>query len=221
MKFQFIKNCPRNNYLMNKSYRKYNIIDNCVYLPSISKDKVIHYTERSIEIIPIEYLKIYEHQNRPLKSGGDNLEQDNLFKKTEYALYNYKDLDIKIKSIDIDIELLKNDITLKAINYDEKTGPTNAFSSSVENEVIRRDEVVQQQLSKLEKDKLLYVSRKNKIENALNCLNNEELQLVKMRYFQKGKESWTKIGLTLGMDRMTCSRMRNKIIKELSNYIFN
>ena len=61
MKFQFIKNCPRNNYLMNKSYRKYNIIDNCVYLPSISKDKVIHYTERSIEIIPIEYLKIYEH----------------------------------------------------------------------------------------------------------------------------------------------------------------
>lgn len=61
MKFQFIKNCPCDGLLINKSYRKYNIIDNCVYLPLISKDKVIHYTERSIEIIPMEYLKIYEH----------------------------------------------------------------------------------------------------------------------------------------------------------------
>ena len=68
------------------------------------------------------------------------MEKDNMFKKTEYALYNYKDLDIKIKSIDIDIDMLENDITLKAISYEEKTGPTNAFSSSVENEVIRREE---------------------------------------------------------------------------------
>lgn len=46
--------------------------------------------------------------------------EENLFKKTEYALYNYKNLAIKIKSIEIDIEMLKNDITLRAINYDEK-----------------------------------------------------------------------------------------------------
>lgn len=61
MKFQFIKNCPKNSYTMNKSYRKYNIIDNCVHLPLISKDKVVHYTEKSIEIIPMEYLKEYKH----------------------------------------------------------------------------------------------------------------------------------------------------------------
>jgi len=149
------------------------------------------------------------------------LDQENLFKKTEYALYNYKDLDIKIKSINIDIEMLENDITLKAINYYEKSGPTNAFSSSVENEVIRRDEVVKEQIQKLQRDKLLYVSRKNKIENALNCLSEEELKLVKMRYFSKPKCSWVKIALDLGMDRVTCCGNRNKIINKLSNYIFN
>ena len=149
------------------------------------------------------------------------MEQDNLFKKTEYALYNYKDLDIKIKSIEIDIEMLQNDITLKAINYDEKSGATNAFSSSVENEVIRRDEVVKEQIQKLQRDKLLYVSRKNKIENALKCLSYKELKLVELRYFVKPKNEWAKIGFELNFDKDHCSKLRNKIINRLSEYIFN
>lgn len=144
-----------------------------------------------------------------------------LFKKTEGELYNYKGLDIKIKSIDIDIELLKNDITLKAINYDEKTGPTNAFNSSVENEVIRRDEVVQQQLNKLEKDKFLYVSRKNKIENALELLTKEERTLVNLRYFSRPKKSWVEISRVMNIAHTHCCTMRVKIINNLSGYIFN
>lgn len=149
------------------------------------------------------------------------MEQDNLFKKTEYALYNYKDLDIKIKSIEIDIEMLQNDITLKAINYDEKSGPTNAFSSSVENEVIRRDEVVKEQIQKLQRDKLLYICRKNKIKNALLCLTAEELKLVEMRYFTKPKQGWVRIGLELSLDKDYCCTLKNKIVKKLSGYIFN
>lgn len=61
MKFQFIKNCTKDNYLMNKSYRKYNIIDNCKVINIRGKNRVIHYTKMSIEIIPLEYLKIYKH----------------------------------------------------------------------------------------------------------------------------------------------------------------
>ena len=144
-----------------------------------------------------------------------------LFKKTEGELYNYKGLDIKIKSIEMDIEMLQNDITLKAINYNEKSGPTNAFSSSVENEVIRRDEVVKEQIQKLQRDKLLYVSRKNKIENALKCLNDKELKLVELRYFVKPKNEWAKIGFELNFDKDHCSKLRNKIINRLSEYIFN
>lgn len=149
------------------------------------------------------------------------MEQENLFKKTEYALYNYKDLDIKIKSIEIDIEMLQNDITLKAINYDEKSGPTNAFSSSVENEVIRRDEVVKEQIQKLQRDKLLYVSRKNKIENALELLTKEEGTLVNLRYFSRPKKSWVEISRVMNIAHTHCCTMRVKIINNLSEYIFN
>ena len=120
-----------------------------------------------------------------------------LFKKTEGELYNYKGLDIKIKSIEMDIEMLQDDITLKAINYNEKSGPTNAFNSSVENEVIRRDEVVKEQIQKLQNAKKFYMIKKNKIENALQCLNDEEIKLVEMRYFQKVKNNYPNTPLSL------------------------
>lgn len=149
------------------------------------------------------------------------MEKDNMFKKTEYALYNYKDLDIKIKSIDIDIDMLENDITLKAISYEEKTGPTNAFSSSVENEVIRREEKIQEQINKLKKDKLLYKSRKLKIENALELLTKEERKLVELRYFSRPKKSWVEISRVMNIAHTHCCTMRIKIINNLNQYIFN
>lgn len=149
------------------------------------------------------------------------MEKDNLFKKTEYALYNYKDLDIKIKSIDIDIDMLDNDITLKAISYEEKSGPTNAFSSSVENEVIRREEVIQEQIHKLKRDKLLYNARKLKIQNALDILTAEERKLVELRYFTRPKKSWVEVGNALNIENTHCCTMRIKIVNKLSDYIFN
>lgn len=149
------------------------------------------------------------------------MEKDNMFKKTEYALYNYKDLDIKIKSIDIDIDMLENDITLKAISYEEKTGPTNAFSSSVENEVIRREEIVEDQIQKLKKDKLLYKSRKLKIENALELLTKEERKLIESRYFSRPKKSWVEISRVMNIAHTHCCTMRIKIINNLNQYIFN
>lgn len=60
MKFQFIKNCF-GLQLMNKNYRKYNIIDNCKIINVRGVNRAVHYTEMSIEIIPIEYLKEYKH----------------------------------------------------------------------------------------------------------------------------------------------------------------
>lgn len=149
------------------------------------------------------------------------MEKDNMFKKTEYALYNYKDLDIKIKSIDIDIDMLENDITLKAISYEEKTGATNAFSSSVENEVIRREEKIQEQINKLKRDKLLYKSRKLKIENALELLTKEERKLVELRYFSRPKKSWVEISRVMNIAHTHCCTMRIKIINNLNQYIFN
>ena len=60
MKMQFIKNCfLKDGILVNKNYRKYNVIDDCFYLKDYNK--VVHYTEFSIEFIHLEYLKEYKH----------------------------------------------------------------------------------------------------------------------------------------------------------------
>jgi hypothetical protein len=43
---------------MNKSYRKYNIIDNCYIW---DENSIIRYGKNTIEYIPREYLKEYKH----------------------------------------------------------------------------------------------------------------------------------------------------------------
>ena len=147
--------------------------------------------------------------------------EENLFKKTEYALYNYKNLAIKIKSIEIDIEMLKNDIILQPVQYKEKSSPTNAFNSSVENEVIRRQETVMQYIKRLEKDKYLHQARREKIKLALEALSAEDRKLIELRYFSKPRKSWTEVGYKLNKDKDSCCRARKKIINTLSYYIFN
>lgn len=60
-KYQFIKNCFGKGYLMNKNYRKYNIIDNCKFIEFGNKKRLVHYTEKSIEFIPLDCVKPYKH----------------------------------------------------------------------------------------------------------------------------------------------------------------
>ena len=141
-------------------------------------------------------------------------------KKTEATLYNYKSLEVKIKNIAIDIDTLENDITVKAVNYDEKPAPTNAFHSTVEDEVIRRDEHIKQQIEML-KAKLKYNQNlKAKVDGALEQLTTQEYKLVNLRYFQKDKRTWISIGQELGFDKDYCVKIRNKIIKKLSELIY-
>lgn len=151
--------------------------------------------------------------------GSDLIKMDK-FKATEKVLYDYKSLDIKIKNIQIDIETLKNDITLKAISYEERTGKTNAFSSSIENEVIHREEYIQEQINLLQARLKYYQSLKIKVEGALMQLTDHELKLVELRYFSKEKKTWEEVGQKLNYTREWSATMRNGIINKLSSFIF-
>ncbi len=141
------------------------------------------------------------------------------FKLTEKHLYNYKDIEKLNKLTDIKIKQLLNDVSIKAINYDEKSAPTNAFHSSVEDEVIKRDEHIRNKIDQLRKEKENRIIEKELIDNALELLEAEEKKLVELRYFSKDKLSWTSIALKLNVSQDTCIRMRRKIIYELSNWI--
>ena len=141
------------------------------------------------------------------------------FKLTEKHLYNYKDIEKLNKLTDIKIKQLLNDVSIKAISYDEKSAPTNAFHSSVEDEVIKRDEHIRNKIDLLRKEKENRIIEKELIDNALELLEAEEKKLVELRYFSKDKLSWTSIALKLNVSQDTCIRMRRKIIYELSNWI--
>mgnify|MGYP001137575900 CR=1 FL=1 len=146
--------------------------------------------------------------------------EENRFKKTERTLYDYKGLEAKIKNIEIDINNLENDITLKAISYDEKTSPTNAFNSSVENEVIKRDEFTSKQIDTLKAKKVYYQNLKIKIENAISVLDEVERAIIELKYFDTNNLHWSEISAKVGLERNWCMRKRNQIINKLTDIIY-
>ncbi|AQS10582.1 hypothetical protein CLOBY_27270 [Clostridium saccharobutylicum] len=145
--------------------------------------------------------------------------EENNFKKTEYHLYSYKDIDKLNQLADIKIKQLLNDVSIKAISYDEKSSPTNAFNSSVENEVIKRDEHIKDKIEQLKKDKENRTIEKELINTTLDLLEDDERKLVELRYFSKPTRSWTSIAQDLNQSVDNCIKVRRKVIEKISTYI--
>lgn len=141
------------------------------------------------------------------------------FKKTEYHLYKYKDIDKLNQLADIKIKQLLNDVSIKAISYEEKSSPTNAFHSSVESEVIKRDEHIRDKIEQLKKDKERRIIEKELITTTLDLLEDDERKLVELRYFSKPTRSWTSIAQDLNQSVDNCIKVRKKVIGKLSDYI--
>lgn len=140
------------------------------------------------------------------------------FKKTEYYLYKYKDIDTLNELADIKIKQLLNDVSLKAISYDEKSSPTNAFSSSVENEVIKREEHIKDKIDLLRKEKQDRLNEKELVDKVMELLALEEIRLIELRYFNKDKVSWTSIAMKLNISVDSCIRLRRDVINKISEW---
>lgn len=110
-----------------------------------------------------------------------------LFKETEKLLKNYNRLETEIKLIKAEIEDIKESYTgCVAIGYNEKSGPTNKFSSMVEDEVIRK----QKDLFYLKRDLDYKVRLKRRIYLAIQTLRTkEEKDLIRLRYIKQPKVS--------------------------------
>lgn len=142
------------------------------------------------------------------------------FKRTEYHLYNYKDIDKLNRLDEIKIKQLENDITLSAVQYDKDSiSPTNAFHSNVEDEVIKRDEHIKHRVEYLKNSIERRNLEKELIITSLTLLEDEEKKLVELRYFSKPKRSWDNIALELNQSKDNCIKVRRKIIEQLSEYI--
>ena len=107
---------------------------------------------------------------------------DPLYKKIEAILYNYNLNKAQIKSLNLEIEYMKNIYgDLNSISYKEKIKSTNKFSSIVENELIKKED----EIKKLENKKRLKEVEIEKVNIALSVLDDREKGIIEMRYFEK------------------------------------
>ncbi|NFG58170.1 xanthine dehydrogenase [Clostridium botulinum] len=142
------------------------------------------------------------------------------FKKTEYHLYQYKDIDKLNQVADLRIKKLLNDVSLGGGDmFGEKSSKTNKFNSNVENEVIKRDETIRFEIDNLKRDKENRILEKQIINASLDLLEAEEKKLVELRYFSKPTRSWTSISTELNQSVDNCIKVRKKVIGKLSDYI--
>lgn len=140
-----------------------------------------------------------------------------LFKKVEGRLHNYKNLEVQIKNLELDIEREKNDYRgCGAIGYDEKTGVTYNISRTVENEVIAKEK----RIGRLMQTKLEKEIEKKKIENALTTLDSRETDLFNLLYNSRSKNNMNYISIKLHIDRSHCYRMRETIVYKVMSILY-
>ena len=140
-----------------------------------------------------------------------------LFKKVEGRLHNYKNLEIQIRNLELDIEKEKNDYRgCGAIGYDEKTGVTYNISRTVENEVIAKEK----RIGKLMQTKLEKEIEKKKIENALTTLDSRETDLFNLLYNSRSKNNMNYISIKMHMDRSHCYRLRERVVYKVMSILY-
>lgn len=141
-----------------------------------------------------------------------------LFRKTEGILYEYNDLTNKIELLRAEIKEMEEEYKgCSAIQYEEKTGNTNKFNSSVENEVISREQKLVYYYKDLNRKQTL----KRRLDVAIESLKDEEKQLVELRYTNKRILSWNQIARALKYSVDYCRKdLRSRTIRKLADTIF-
>ena len=141
-----------------------------------------------------------------------------IYSYVEGKLYNFNAMKVELNSYKIDLEYLNKEYEgCRGKSYSGITSKTNSIYSSVENELIKREKRKEMlQLKIIEKERQI-----RKIENALALLDDEELQLVKLRYFSDRMKplSWLAIGQEMLYSDKKCRVMNEDIINKLAGMI--
>lgn len=135
-------------------------------------------------------------------------------KYIQALLYNYNSIKVDIKNMKLDLEALENDYKgVGAIIYEERTQATNAFSSSVENEIIIRDE----KIIKLRASIRLKEIEVQKIDNIIESLNDKDQQFIRLKYFEKNTHNQISEKIDMSFDYI--NEYRLKVITKISRFI--
>lgn len=137
------------------------------------------------------------------------------FKQVEAMLYNYNKNKVAIKNMRLDLEILKNNYEgVKAISYEEKSSPTNAFSSSVENEIIIREKNTRRLINKIRLKEIEI----EKIDNVLELLDERDSYLIRQYYINK--DQLKNISKHINLEESYLSTYKAKIINDIVDLMF-
>lgn len=147
---------------------------------------------------------------------SNNADSEEKFKKVEDMLNNYKNTKAEIKIKKRKLEIIENDYRgIGAINYDEKSSPTNKFNSAIENEVIKRS----QKIRELKNDIRLKEIEIENIDDALESLLDDEQTFIRERFFNKKSNKY--IASLFNVAEQTSCDYKNKIINKLIPLLIN
>lgn len=145
---------------------------------------------------------------------------DNTYKKVEGILYGVPKLKAEIENLKIDLEEIQDIQGITGQSGNEKAGSqTYKITSSVEDEVINRDENLADRIKAIE----MTIQRKERqikrVENVLATLTEQEKLLIEMKYFKR--YSVNRICEILDITTPTFNlRRRNIIVKRLIPLFF-
>lgn len=122
--------------------------------------------------------------------------------KLEGLLYEYKDIKVEIK----ELELMIDYENIQAVGYDDMPKSPNVnTSSSVESGLDR--------IEKLRNKKMYLICRQTRIENMLSLLNERDRSIVEMYYFND--YSLRDIAFKLDLNDNYLSRRKAYILNKL------
>lgn len=142
----------------------------------------------------------------------------NIFRKTEAILYSYPQLEAEIRCLELEINNIKNNYEgCGAIGYAEKSGPTNKFNSSVENEIINKEKEIKILSIELNDKKTL----KDQIDSTVERMNDNERRLIEFKYTNRNTLSWNQVASILGFNvDYVRKEIRQDAITKLGKTIF-
>ncbi|MGL4736090.1 MAG: hypothetical protein ACRCW2_01430 [Cellulosilyticaceae bacterium] len=145
---------------------------------------------------------------------------ESYYSKVEGILYGFPKLKVEIDNLKLDLEEVNEIVGIRGASPNEKAGSTTyAFSSAVENEVIERDEKLEEKLQAITRAIVGKERQAKKIENILATLTEEESMLIEMKYFKRYTVS--RICEILDISSDTFTKRRKKIIVKRLMPLFN
>ena len=192
------------------------------YIQALNNKAIIYppsnLTFNAFNLTPLSELKIVllgqDPYHQPNQAMGLSFSVPCGVKIPPSLLNIYKELKADVKELELQIEEIKEEIIgITANPSEEKTGSTNKFSSTVENQVV--------QIEKRTKELNYKINKKNReierIENAISVLLDEEKEVINIVHIQKRKYYVAQEKLNVSYSRV--KQLEYQAVKRMEKYI--